>query len=289
MNMIATILVVDDEPNVLRSLKRLLFGTDYNVLTAASGEEALTLFGAQDIHLVISDYRMPGMNGVEFLSQVKKLHPETIRIVLSGYADAHAIVEAINDGEVYKFIAKPWNDQDLLTTLLRAFEQYSLQRENARLYGELQRRNLELEDLARSLEQRVAERMADLEMKNRALHIAHNILDLLPAGVIGVDSNELVVYCNPIAQSSYADAGLSLGLSARLVFGERSMDMLRAAMADGNCRLVRVGRDRDLETLCQPLPGGVGVILLIREQMNLPERTDDTRTEANGRLETAAK
>jgi FixJ family two-component response regulator len=274
-----TILAVDDEPNVLKSLKRLLFDTDYKVLTAASGEEALAMFDEADIHLVISDYRMPGMNGVEFLSQVKKLYPETIRIVLSGYADVHAIVEAINDGEVYKFIAKPWNDQDLLTTLMRAFEQHSLQRENARLYEELRRRNHELEDLAKSLEERVAERTRDLEMKNRALNIAHSILDLLPAGVIGVDSNELVVYFNDIACACYGEAGLGLGVSARPAFGDVATEELRHVMTGGVCRLVRIGRQRSFESLCQPLPGGAGVILLIRDHIDRGEPTTDKRSD----------
>ena len=179
MNNEKTLLIVDDEPNVLKSLKRLLSNNDFNILTAPDAKEGLKALTTCDIHVVISDYRMPGLNGVEFLSQVKEKYPDTIRMILSGYADVTAVVEAINDGHVYKFMAKPWNDQEITTSIMRAFEQHQLIKENSILNSVLNDRNQELEDLAKSLEDEVIRRTRDLEIKNRALTVAQNILNLL--------------------------------------------------------------------------------------------------------------
>jgi len=190
------LLLVDDEQNVLRALKRLLRDTNYEIFTATNGEEGLELFIKHEIQLVISDYRMPGMNGVDFLSRIRRKAPDTIRIILSGYADASVMMEAINDGQIYKFIPKPWNDHDLLTTIISAFEKYRLQNENTRLYYELSKKYEELTELNKTLEAKVTERTRDLETKNRALVVAQTILNYLPAGVIGIDNMGMIVYMN---------------------------------------------------------------------------------------------
>ena len=132
------ILCVDDERNVLKALRRLFIDEEhYEIIVAESGEEGLeALAEEKDVRLVISDYRMPGMTGVEFLAQVCEKWPDTIRIVLSGYADTSAVVEAINQGQIYKFIPKPWNDEDLKTTVSAALEHQELQRQNALLNEE---------------------------------------------------------------------------------------------------------------------------------------------------------
>jgi len=123
MNDRTRILCVDDERNVLRALERIFLDDDYEILTACSGEQGLEILSAApQVQVVISDYRMPGMNGVEFLKEVCKTHPETIRIVLSGYADTAAVVAAINQGKIYKFIPKPWNDDELRLTVAKALE-----------------------------------------------------------------------------------------------------------------------------------------------------------------------
>lgn len=111
---------------------------DYEILTAASGEEGLVLFAQHaDIQVVISDYRMPGMNGVEFLRQICEKYPDTVRIVLSGYADTSAVVSAINEGQIYKFVAKPWSDEELRQTVAKAVESFALHRQNLELAQEL--------------------------------------------------------------------------------------------------------------------------------------------------------
>ena len=120
------VLCVDDEVNILNSLKRLLRKEDYTVLTATSGPEGLSLLEKQPVQVVISDQRMPEMTGTEFLKKVKERYPNTIRVILSGYAEAPALLGAINEGEVFRFLTKPWNDEELKPEIQQCFAQYDL-------------------------------------------------------------------------------------------------------------------------------------------------------------------
>ena len=117
------ILIVDDESANLRALERL-FRHDYTVLTAESAEEALTLLTHHDFALMISDQRMPKMSGIELVQRTVKLRPHMVRILLTGYSDISVLIEAINCGHVYKFVTKPWNNDDLVLTVTRAIEHY---------------------------------------------------------------------------------------------------------------------------------------------------------------------
>ena len=128
-----TLLIVDDEENLLSSLRRLLRREDYAVITATSAEEGLELMARHEVAVVVSDQRMPDMSGVEFLRRVKTMHPKTVRIILSGYADINMITDAINTGEIYKFIGKPWANEALVATIRTAFERH----ENLQLQMEL--------------------------------------------------------------------------------------------------------------------------------------------------------
>jgi DNA-binding NtrC family response regulator len=127
------ILLVDDEPNVIKALERSLLDEPYALQVAASGEEALQLAGSRRFKVVISDERMPGMDGAEFLSIVKERYPETIRIMLTGYASIESTMRAVNSGEIYRFFTKPWNDIELKLALRTAIEKYDLEEENRRL------------------------------------------------------------------------------------------------------------------------------------------------------------
>ena len=118
-----TLLFVDDEENVLSSLKRIFLEENYTILTATSAAKALEIMGEQPVQLVISDHRMPSMTGAEMLKRIKESWPETIRIMLTGYADVNSIMGAVKDGAVYKFITKPWNDEDLRLTVSLALQQ----------------------------------------------------------------------------------------------------------------------------------------------------------------------
>ena len=128
-----TLLLVDDEEGVLKAVRRVFLEENYEILTAKSADEALAVMETKKVHLVISDHRMPGMTGAELLKEIKEQWPETIRIMLTGHADIQAIMGAVNDGAVYKFITKPWNDEDLRLTVSLAFQQHALMQENKKL------------------------------------------------------------------------------------------------------------------------------------------------------------
>lgn len=129
-----TILFVDDEINVLKAMRRIFHQESYRLLTAQSGTEALKVLQDQPpVHVVVCDYRMPGMTGAEVLKKIKATWPNTIRIMLTGYADVDAVMGAVNDGAVYKFITKPWNDHDIRLTISLALEQHDLIQENSHL------------------------------------------------------------------------------------------------------------------------------------------------------------
>lgn len=157
-----TILLVDDEINILKSLNRLLRTDGYRLLTAESGADALKVMASERIDLVISDMRMPEMDGAVFLSHVRQHWPDTIRILLTGHADMAQTVSAINHGEIYRFIAKPWNDQELLIIVRQALEQLHLRRENQRLLQLTAEQNDALKEANNTLENKVAQRTAEL-------------------------------------------------------------------------------------------------------------------------------
>jgi two-component system, NtrC family, sensor kinase len=191
------ILCVDDEKNVLRALQRVFLDEDYELFTAVSGSEGLEILDKEPgIRVVISDYRMPEMNGVDFLREVHRRRPDTVRIVLSGYADTAAVVDAINEGQIFKFIPKPWNDDELRMNIANALEMYSLHARNQQLMAELQSSNEELRSMNDNLENLVAQRTAELTFRNRVLVSAQNILHSLPQAVVGIDRSDQVVYCN---------------------------------------------------------------------------------------------
>jgi CheY-like chemotaxis protein len=121
-----SILCVDDEVNVLQALRRALRSEGYRIHTALGGAAALELLAAEEIHVVLSDQRMPEMTGIELLRHVRTAHPHVVRAVLSGYAEAEVIDEALASGDVYRFLAKPWQDEDLKTALRACFEKYEV-------------------------------------------------------------------------------------------------------------------------------------------------------------------
>jgi len=168
--MAPVILFVDDEENILKALARLFIDEDYEVHTAMSGQEGLELInnGLRPA-VIISDQRMPEMNGAEFLHRVRELLPDSIRLVLTGYADIKSAVEAINQGGIYRYILKPWDDEELRKTISEAINLVALKAENAHLNAELRNKNIELEQINEHLEEKVRQRTAELESKVREL------------------------------------------------------------------------------------------------------------------------
>ena len=158
-----TVLCVDDEPNILSALRRLLRPAGYRVLTADSGAAGLAVLEADSVDLVISDMRMPEMDGARFLECVRERWPDTIRLLLTGYSDVSAILAAINRGEIYRYITKPWDDNDILLVVRHALERRSLGIEKDRLEALTRDQNAELTALNESLEAKVAARTGELK------------------------------------------------------------------------------------------------------------------------------
>lgn len=144
------ILLVDDEPHVLKSFQRALRKEPYTLMTAEGGEEGLKLLEAREVSLVISDYNMPRMNGLEFLKEIKALYPHILTIMLTGQAEIEIAVQAINEAGVYKFIQKPWDDADLKITILRALESLDLVSERNRLLQKVKSRDAILKELEKN-------------------------------------------------------------------------------------------------------------------------------------------
>ena len=130
------ILVVDDEAEILHSLKGLL-RRDFEVHTAASGAEGVRILQERDVHLVMTDQRMPQMTGVEFLRQVKCQHPEAIRLIFTGYADIQAVIDAVNQGNVFRYVSKPWDPDELIAALHDAGREYDRLAEREHLLADV--------------------------------------------------------------------------------------------------------------------------------------------------------
>ncbi|MBI5741107.1 MAG: response regulator [Nitrospirae bacterium] len=267
------ILCVDDEENVLRSLKRIFLDADYDILTATSGEEGLEILGRADpVHIIISDYRMPGMNGVDFLRKVYRSRPDTIRIVLSGYADTVAIIEAINLGHIYKFIPKPWNDDELKVAIANALDRYLIRQKNIQLTRELEEKNRELQKINDNLETLVARRTSDLSMQNRILTCSQNILDSLPVAVIGIDPDGQIVQCNRLGAELFSGAnGGVLGTDRRGSLSEK-INCCIEYVAENGALCLRISENGDtfrVKGVHMKNSGQEGVILVFdREEGN---------------------
>ncbi|NQD94089.1 response regulator, partial [Pseudomonas sp. CrR25] len=159
----ATLLLVDDEENILKSLRRLLRNEPYQILTASGGEQALQLLDQQPVDLVISDARMPGMDGASLLTAVQQRWPDCLRILLTGHADIGTTIKAINQGQIYRYISKPWDDDELRLIIRQALAFQNSERERERLERLTREQNQRLQELNASLEQRVRDRTAELQ------------------------------------------------------------------------------------------------------------------------------
>jgi putative nucleotidyltransferase with HDIG domain len=168
-----TVLFVDDEVNILKALQRLLRMEDMHVLTASRANEALELLERNPTQVVVSDQRMPEMSGVDFLAVVRERHPDMVRMMLTGYTEMNVAVDAINRGEIYRLITKPWNDDELRSTIRQAFEQADLKHEVRRLNQVTREQNFKLQDMNRSLETKVRERTRQLAAKHQELRTAY--------------------------------------------------------------------------------------------------------------------
>lgn len=266
-----TVLCVDDEANILHSIKRLLRKEGYGLLTASSGIEGLKILEENNVHLVLSDQRMPQMSGTEFLAEVKEKYPDVIRIILTGYTQVDSITESINKGNIYKFFLKPWNDQNLKLEIGKALEQYDLIQANKRLHVKVLEQNEELKNINENLEGLIQERTKDLEIQNQALELSHVILEDLPVPLIGVSVEGMIVLINRQAQSlSKSDKNIEIGKRLSDYFSNDMEEKMDEAMRSNTSLALKgyrlSGTSYDIDLI--PLSGkfsGKGVVLSLRE------------------------
>lgn len=202
-----TILLVDDEENILSALRRVLRREGYQILSAASGREGLELLATHPIDVIVSDQRMPNMTGVEFLRRAKESHPDTVRIVLSGYTELQSITDAINEGAIYKFLTKPWDDELIRANIAEAFRHKELGDDNRRLAFELARANEDLQAL-------LIEKQHRLALDEASLDIAREVLHCMPLPIVGIDDDGLMMFSNPEADTLLGAGNTLLGESA---------------------------------------------------------------------------
>lgn len=218
-----TVLFVDDEEPIVRALQRALRKEPYRILTATSGALGLDILEKETVQLVVSDQRMPGMTGSEFLKIVSERYPEAVRVILSGYAEAHVIVDAINGGGVYRFMSKPWDDAELKAQIRQCLEHHDLRQDNRRLSALTQRQIQDLENLNLRLEAAMANR-------TRSLAFAQEVLEALPRAVLGISCEQELVLSNAAARNM-------LPAVAASVPGTEIADLFPADVvtAIGNC------------------------------------------------------
>ncbi len=268
-----TVLCVDDEENILHSLKRLLRKEDYRFLTASSGEEGLKILKENNVHMVITDQRMPEMSGTTFLAKVKDKYPDVLRIVLTGYTDVDSITESINKGHIYKFFLKPWNDQNLKLEIKQALEQYDLIQANRGLNAKVVEQNEELKRINENLESLVQERTEDLEIQNQALELSHAILEDLPLPIIGVSAEQMIVLINREGQSLLnGNGGIEIGKMLSDYFTSDVEEKTTEALASNRSQVLKGYRlsDRAYDVNLAPLSGrfqGKGIIMVLRQQV----------------------
>lgn len=226
-----TLLLVDDEDNIVASLKRLLRRDGYNVVTANSGAQGLQRLAEHAVDVIVSDQRMPGMTGVEFLRRAKELYPETVRMVLSGYTELQSITDAINEGAIYKFLTKPWDDERLRGHIAEAFLHKEMADENSRLGRAVIVANQELSAVNERLQTLLAEQRELISRESNSLVVAREVLDLIPTAIVGLDLAGMVAFVNADAEALFGHAALLLGRDADEVLSPELLQVWR--LADG--------------------------------------------------------
>lgn len=231
-----TLLLVDDELSILKSLKRLLRKEKYQILTATNGREALDVLTHTDkeVSLIISDQRMPEMTGAQFLAEAVNIAPDSIRFLLTGYADLNAVAEAVNRGKIHRYITKPWNDDEINALIRMELSQVELRKENKRLTELTERQNAELAELNKDLEKKVQERTWALQVQNKMLESVNMSLEKSVMNVVRLLSS-LVEYSNA-GLSRYlrktAEFAKEIACEANLAEQERNQIEMAALVHD---------------------------------------------------------
>ena len=228
---VARLLLVDDEPSVLSALRRLFRQQGHDIEQATSGADGLALLAEKPFDLVISDMRMPEMDGAAFLEIVRERHPGIVRMLLTGYADISSTVAAINRGEIHRYIAKPWDDDGLQRLVSEALMRRELEIQNARLQQLTLKQNEALQDLNKTLESRVASRTAELEQINALLEQSYAEIQAQFTMAMTVFSGLLELRQTGVAGHSRRVADLARRMARRLNMMESAQqDVHHAAL-----------------------------------------------------------
>lgn len=211
----ATLLFVDDEANILSALKRLFRPLGYRIFVAESGAAGLEILAKEKVDLVISDMRMPEMNGAQFLEKVREQWPDTLRILLTGYADITSTIDAINKGQIFRYISKPWEDNDITLSVKHALERRDLERKNQGLEELTRKQNQELKQLNAGLEEKVRARTEEVRQTMQFLEQAHerlkrsflasirafsNLIEMRAGGVLAGHAKQVADVARKLAQ-----------------------------------------------------------------------------------------
>jgi diguanylate cyclase (GGDEF)-like protein len=247
-----TLLIVDDDQNIVSSLKRLLRKEGYHIITAQNGPDGLQRLAENEVDVILSDQRMPGMTGVEFLRRAKDLYPETVRLVLSGFTELRSVTDAINEGAIYKFLTKPWEDEQLRTHIEEAFHQKEMGDDNRRLDREVQEANRELADVNKRLKRLLDSQSEHIHREATNLVVAREMLENIPVPVIGVDASGMVAFMNSDAERLFSGAATLLGQHLL----DQPDDALHRIWQqdDGQHHSVRICGHEHL-VVCRPLQG----------------------------------
>ncbi len=265
-----TLLLVDDEENITSALVRLLRQDGYRILRANGGEAGLELLAKNEVGVIISDQRMPGMTGVEFLGKVRELYPDTVRVVLSGYTELSTVTDAINRGAIYKFLTKPWEDELLRANVEEAFQRYEMKMENVRLARELENANEELLRINHELELRVEDKTREIMRNLEVLQVSQEVLERLPVAVIGIGDDGVIAIANQSAHALFGEKG-TLPLLGETADSVMPAELLSCMLDEHGCMSerklrYRLADGRQSQCWCSPMgahSSSQGVVLVV--------------------------
>ena len=212
------IIIVDDEINILNSLKRLLNDENYELITTTSGNSALAIMDAKPVSVVISDQKMPQMSGVELMEAIAEKHPDTVRILLSSYTEIDIVLEAINQGSIFKYITKPWEDEKIKLDIRIANEQYNLKRKNKLMAEKILRQN----EILNQLNSDLTQQFWDVSSGFKRIQ---DLIEHIDAAVIMIDNDGLIVGANSNVQTY-------LNLDSSGILGIPGIRVIPAALFD---------------------------------------------------------
>ncbi len=265
------ILVVDDEPQILASLRRLFAFEDWRVQVAADAPQALTMLKRESVAVLMTDQHLGGMPGVELLRQAQELSPATTRILFSGHIDVELLRAAVNGGQVYRFVTKPWDDAEVLAAIRQGVERWRLVTTNQHLSDQAASQYADLGRLNHHLTQLLDARSAELAFRGHALSLAQRVLDRLPVGVMGIDAQRRILVVNLMAQELFPAAvpgelvdGLGMRVANWVSSPSAAPLLHHGLLGDMLLEAVTVGEGKDSQMIVtatpQVLPTEVGTL-----------------------------